>query len=586
MPKLHQSTYILGGLLLLLHVILSVLNLSEGQFLQNVPLIVFMYLLIVNLLTHLTVLQRQSKYFKLGISLFLVSSSWIVAGILLRGDSISTLIMGSTQRGDGLFFYLLLPGFIVSVLNLGQNALKVLYHFVFYIYTIIVLIGLVQKFSPRFLNPIDYDGVTGTFRNTNSAGAFYCLVGSALLLKLAHEKRSVYTYLKLFVLVTGLYLGISSKTIQAPAIILIVLFTLVILKTWNLLSRVLTPWSYKRISPLVKVLLAMSSLVFVYLITATPLMNIETFRFRQIYWESTISIIRNNWLFGIGPGNVSRYISEFRSLEYVEVLGANLIIDDPHNFFLSIILVYGVIPTLISGYIVFYSLKTLDLWRYNSTNSKQNAIAVGTAFIAYLNISYVSVSVIVFSILSISLLRISEVKEEHLKESHGKKYSISTIVLIICIVLSSSISVSLSQVPKTLSYMEAVALIKNKHVRCEIRAQILSQLASSDFKFDYSELLKVYKIDPRCSSISIAVMRFLILNGIKQDEAIIEQFYSLDSRNPNVVLIVALASKEINNLKMLIKYQSALREFTPGAFEKSDEGIREAFLNRIGSFSK
>jgi len=134
--------------------------------------------------------------------------------------------------------------------------------------------------------------------------------------------------------------------------------------------------------------------------------------------------------------------------------------------------------------------------------------------------------------------------------------------------------------------MEAVALIKNKHVRCEIRAQILSQLASSDFKFDYSELLKVYKIDPRCSSISIAVMRFLILNGIKQDEAIIEQFYSLDSRNPNVVLIVALASKEINNLKMLIKYQSALREFTPGAFEKSDEGIREAFLNRIGSFSK
>jgi hypothetical protein len=67
----------------------------------------------------------------------------------------------------------------------------------------------------------------------------------------------------------------------------------------------------------------------------------RTFDIRQEYWQSAINIMNGLPVFGTGPDGFSRYVAEYRSESYVELLGPVLRVSAAHNVALQFGAVLG-----------------------------------------------------------------------------------------------------------------------------------------------------------------------------------------------------------------------------------------------------
>lgn len=570
------------GSLLFLSILISPFEFTEDLYSKNLPIIIAMVFLTTNFLRRRKDMNLSGRNIRLAEISMGLGMLLVIASVVARNSSLSNLILGSLNRGDGLFFYLLLPGLILGVMALSGREEFILFRFIFVSYIVAVVVGLVQILFPKFLNPFDYDGVVSVFVNTNTSAAMLSLVGLALLFAAKKERNKIRRNLIKIVALIGIVLSFLSNTLQAP--LLIVIFALIwsIVKLWGRYRQTLIFHKAERLLLPTKFFVSLSALIFIVIVLVPQLNKVDTFRFRLLYWNAAIETIKSNLVFGIGPGNFSSYVSEFRSYAYVQELGANLRVDDPHNVFLSLFLAIGLVPFLL---IVLSLLEYIrNLVNAKSISKLRNPLQISLliAFIAYLNISYVSVSVIFFSILAIKLIGDEREEPKKVRGHFQRSLNLINPLLSIVIVTFSLFGISQSSIPKSLSYNQALELIKNRHIRCEIRTDILSQLVGSKYTPSITELDEIYNADPRCASISNSIFRFKTLQGVTQEQIAIKRFYELDSKNPEIVLLAALASLKNDNQGEVEYYKRVLNDVPPNILNKASEDVKSEFIEKLG----
>jgi O-antigen ligase len=570
------------GSLLFLSILISPFEFTEDPYSKNLPIIIAMVFLTTNFLRRRKDINLSGRNIRLAEISMGLGMLLVIASVVARNSSISNLILGSSNRGDGLFFYLLLPGLILGVMALSGREELILFRFIFVSYMVAVVVGLVQILFPKFLNPIDYDGVVSVFVNTNTSGAFLSLVGLALLFAAKRERNKSRRNVLKVVALTGIVLSLLSNTLQAPLLIVIVALIWGILKLWSQYRQLLTLRKAKKYLLPTKFLVSISMVMFIVLVLVPQLNKVDTFRFRLLYWDAAIETIKNNLVFGIGPGNFSSYVSEFRSYAYVQELGVNLRVDDPHNVFLSIFLAIGLVPVLLIAFSLLQYLRNLVNTKLISELRNPLQISLLIAFIAYLNISYVSVSVIFFSILAIKLIGDEREEPKKVRGRFQRSLNLINPFLSIVIVTLSIFGISQSSIPKSLSYNQALELIKNRHIRCDIRTDVLSQLVASNYTPSTIELDEIYSADPRCASISNSIFRFKTLQDVIQDEIAIKRFYDLDPKNPDVILLAALASLINDNQGEVGYYKRALNDVPLSVLNKASEEVKSEFIEKLG----
>ena len=570
------------GSLLFLSILISPFEFTEDPYSENLPIIIAMVFLTTNFLRRRKDMNLSGRNIRLAEISMSLGMLLVIASVVARNSSISNLILGSSNRGDGLFFYLLLPGLILGVMALSGREELILLRFIFASYIVAVVVGLVQILFPKFLNPIDYDGVVSVFVNTNTSGAFLSLIGLALLFAAKRERNKNIRNLLKVISSIGIVLSLLSNTAQAPLIIVIVALTWSFTKLWCSYRRTLTLRKAQRFLLPSQIFVLISMAIFTLLALVPELNKVQTFRYRILYWDAAVATIKSNLVFGIGPGNFSSYVSEFRSYAYVEAVGPRVIIDDPHNVFLSLFLAIGIAPALLIAFSILKYLHILVDVKSISELRKPLQISLLIAFIAYLNISYVSVSVIFFSILAIKLIGDEREEPKKVRGHLQSSLNLITSLLLTVIVTLSIFGISQSSIPKNLSYSQALEIIKNRHIRCDIRADVLGQLVESEYRPSILELDEIYNADPRCASISNSIFRFKTFQGVIQDEIVIRRFYELDPKNPDVILLAALASLIKNNQVDVEYYKRVIRDVPLNVLNKASVDIKNEFISKLG----
>ena len=72
---------------------------------------------------------------------------------------------------------------------------------------------------------------------------------------------------------------------------------------------------------------------------------------RWQYWKSTVQLIADHWLVGVGPGNFANYYTQYKIPAALETVA------DPHNFILSLLTQFGIFGLLAFLAMMFFPIK-------------------------------------------------------------------------------------------------------------------------------------------------------------------------------------------------------------------------------------
>lgn len=171
----------------------------------------------------------------------------------------------------------------------------------------------------------------------------------------------------------------------------------------------------------------------------------KTFDTRILFWNNSLKIIEDNFIFGVGGGNWGIHFPKYGLSNFSndEIINGKVIVDNPHNDFLKIFCEIGIF-----GFLFFVAIFITNLYYsvtlYKKTNSsveKDNYFIIFSFIIGYLFICFFDFpsNRIEHQLLLLSLFSILSYEYKLQFENNQKKIS-KTIILIASLIITTFIS--------------------------------------------------------------------------------------------------------------------------------------------------
>ena len=481
----------------------------------------------------------------------------IAASSLLSDSPLTERILGSSQRGDGLANYVSLILIFLGMTQLDVKSKIRLIDWVVFAGIFQASVGFVQLSGFEIFNKIGYEGVTGTLRNTNTAGFFLALLATISLSR-ALDRSVIKKFRVGYLVLYGIFAvqAILTKTIQGPVLTLAgtlgltLLFLYARLKERNVTIGVkIFPWAI------------IGTTIFTAFLVYPLLLKIETFKIRTLYWHAAWEMFLDNPIFGVGPGSFGSFVSEYRSVDYVRTLGPNLRVDDAHNVFLHLLSTLGLFATLI---IVFCVLVILVSALNKGRNTLQDtSLVIVLVFTLGSLISYFNPTLILVFLIFLSGLH--SPKESMKKIRLTRIQVLSASATFITLVVFALVTIGQTNIPDRLTQSEAKTLLVNSSLRCENRTQLLTKVISGGIQLSDQEIQSVYFTDPRCLEIGIAIARRDTLENRATANSAIDRVLESDPNNPVIIGLRALVADKSNDAikaKKLIEKANSIRDLS------------------------
>jgi O-antigen ligase len=293
-------------------------------------------------------------------------------GLFLSGATFISQIYGAFGRNTGFLTYLALSILVllVSTLENSQQVREVI-KYLLIVTCFEIIYGLFQFAS---IDPYSwknlYNPIIGTLGNPNFSSAFYGIVAS-LLIPYVFEKSFKLRMRLIALVVIGIlfFLTIVSDSWQGTGLILV--------------SAAIYFLSFVRSIRRVRIFGYLVG--FIYLgVSALAIrgfqgdgpfgtyLNKPTFTIRMDYWQTAITTIKHNLLFGVGSDNFGDWFRLMRDEETVKRIGLGVATNSTHNVVLDIMantgLIAGVLYLSVVGLILWKSLPRI--WNPKSLDNK------------------------------------------------------------------------------------------------------------------------------------------------------------------------------------------------------------------------
>jgi O-antigen ligase len=545
----------LAGLLVFLSISSYLTGAQENIAISSIP--IWLLAIALSFFAYSNAKNPANASLNSGKVLFAVSILLIFLTIssLFSTSPLTERILGSSQRGDGLTNYVALILIFVGMIQLDLKSKVRLIDWVILAGIFQALVGFAQILGLEVFNKISYEGVTGTLRNTNTAGFFLALLATISLSRaLDHSAGMKFRGIYFVLYGTFALQAVLTKTIQGPVLTvagtlgLVSVFIYARLKESKLKTGT-------RIFPWAILLASMLTIFLVY----PQLLKIETFKIRTLYWHAAWEMFLGNPILGVGPGAFGSFVSEYRSEDYVKTLGPNLRVDDAHNVFLHLLSTLGFVPTLIIFIsILVISISALKRSRDNVQNTSPVIVLIfflGSA-ISYFN----PILILVFLIFLAGL----HSPKESMNRNKSLRIQIATATTIFVTLIGFALVViSQTNVPDRLTQSEAKGLLVDASFRCESRTQLLTKVIGGGIQLSEQEIEAVYLSDVRCLEIGIAIARRDTLENRSTAPSAINRVLELDPNNPVIIGLEALVADKSNDsvsAKKLIEKANSIRD--------------------------
>ena len=322
----------------MLLLISPVLFISVGWFLHDPVGLLSSAVLIIWLLAAVVFTKqfnwRQSKLF---LAPLLIPVGYLISAII-NNQSASSLLLGGYQRNLGLATLFALSLLFVLVTNTKYEAKKFIDYGFLTLLIIANFYGYLQYFDMDPLpwkNP--FNAVTLTLGNPNFAGALFGMLSVIAFAKAIYAKAAAIRASYLFLFSSTIFLGIQSKSLQSPLLIIVSILVFLYINSFSKVSRLFKFIRYSSIS--------------IFSLTIFALISIFGFNgFSQIkdrlffqgsipqrldYWRTGLNIWQDNFLFGVGADQFQRYAALYRTPEQIIRDGDLVIPDKSHNVFID-----------------------------------------------------------------------------------------------------------------------------------------------------------------------------------------------------------------------------------------------------------
>jgi O-antigen ligase len=505
----------------------------------------------------------------LALSTLLVS---ITVSSLISESPMTERILGSAQRGDGLANYVSLIFIFVGIIQLDLKSKVRLIDWVILSGIFQASVGFAQIFGLEIFNKIGYAGVTGTLRNTNTAGFFLALLATisfSRALDKSIEKKIRLVYLFLYAIFA--VQAILTKTIQGPVLTLAGTLGLASMLLYaNLKGRNLKVGA--KIFPWAIIVTSFFAVFFVY----PHLLKIETFKIRTLYWRAAWEMFLENPIFGVGPGSFGSFVSEHRSVDYVKTLGPNLRVDDAHNVFLHLLSTVGCISTFLIVFSIFVILVVVV--RKSRNTLQDSSLVIVLVFILGSSISYFNPTLILVFLVFLAVLHspIESVKRNKLTRISF----LSVTTTFVALIVFSFVIIGQTNIPNSLTQSEAKAFLLNTSLRCENRTELLTKVINGGVQLSEQEIESVYLSDVRCLEIGIAIARRDTLENRLTATPAINRVLQIDPNNPVIIGLQALVADKSNdsiNARKLIEQANSMSDLST----LGDEELSKQFLDLL-----
>ena len=345
-----------------------------------VPKIIILTSISFFILPELIVSLKSWLSNKILLGILLISTSFVIQMIIvmLRSDApIEQQLYGRTGRGLGFLTYIsLIIILLYTVKIVTYFDLTRIFQGVFISCTLSSIYSILQFFGIDFSDwRTQTNGIIGTIGNPNFQSSF---VAIAFIPTLAYLWSVRYKYFLIglvgSVLLFTLYICESTQGYIALAAAL-ALFAL--LKLWYLKSRIMFMAALLII--FVSGLIAIAGML-----NKGPLayyLYKVSVRSRGEMWDTAISMVKDNLLFGVGLDSVGDYSLKYRSQKTAN--GIDEYIDNVHNYFLQFAAMGGVILAILYFLIVLLTLYSLIILLRRKSVFDSNLAALAAAWLSF-----------------------------------------------------------------------------------------------------------------------------------------------------------------------------------------------------------
>lgn len=318
---------------------------------------------------------------------------WAVVSAVGSGAPVWNSLFGWWGRGDGLLALLGAVVLLAAAATLNRREVGRVITWLLGGATVAALIGLAQAAGVDV--PSGSGGqVISTMGNTNFAAGYFAMMG-CLAFGRALSIGPLWERIwggALFATVA--VLAVLTKSVQGPAALAAGLVALGV--AYALLYR--GRWRRWGLAGAGAVLVISAAALVGSFFRVGPIADLwseRTFDIRQQYWQSAISIMSGQPIFGTGPGGFSRYVGEYRPESYVELLGPVLRVSAAHNVALQFGATLGFVA-LILWLVVFLGAGLLLLARIVRAPVANIALtaSIAGAFTAYVIQGMVSIDML------------------------------------------------------------------------------------------------------------------------------------------------------------------------------------------------
>jgi O-antigen ligase len=411
---------------------------SVGWFLHEPALLlsstVFVVLTLISLITY-----KKIEIYKKWILLtpILIPLGYLISAVV-NSTEIHRAILGAYGRSYGLATITALSITVYLAMNSNEKTHKKLIQSLFLTLILAVIYAYLQYLD---LDPLpwsnQFDATTLTLGNPNFAGAFIGITSITCLSLIAISPKTKKRFLYLLVFVLAIPAALTTKTLQAPLILSLMIISFGIFingkndgKKEKIIRRSLTS------------ILALGSF-FIVLISFYPLRTFRDLKQRIIqngsieqrldYWQTGLDIWQNNKFFGVGIDDFQRFAAEFRTSKQIMRDGVSVTPDKAHSVLIDQFATGGILVGLI--WVIFVISTTYFLFRINQRDlNRMKRVyfsTFATIWIGYLAQSLISPDHVILTLIGyisagviLGLYFNQELNTSNTEFSNIKKFSI------------------------------------------------------------------------------------------------------------------------------------------------------------------
>lgn len=484
---------------------------------------------------------------KVVAALGLALTVWICLSAAMASSPWPVAVLGWAGFWDGAVTAVAVCAVFLAVLQLNTTERSRLINWILATATVVCVVGIFQLLGMAVTGPTVGGPVVGTLGNTNFAAAFWAVLAPiALGQALAPSRRSRRVFLGSLAAVCAM-LAILTGALQGLVLVVFASVCLVLVSAWSNRLSLRSPRHL-----LVGIALGVVCVVVGALAVRggvnpwTFLLEQETFRYRIAYWEAAVDAAFAHPLTGVGPGNLARYVSEFRPEAYVELVGPGVRISAAHNVLLNLAATSGLIAAAL-WVLVFgagLGLGTLEIAR-RTASASWILITLVVALATYLLQAMVSIDVTALWLLGWVVLALA------LGESHTGTWAARRIpgspqpvpvdarrrksakvgpgygrpALIACAASGTALFLlggglmwvqahALDSIRSVTSPADLIRVMDDPFTPCEARISLLRDpLIATDAVTDSQIVMAAAVIDPRCGPIATYVAESALVAG-------------------------------------------------------------------------